>query len=116
MSDYKKQVLSHYGIKRAAKDGPITKVLLDQWNNVHDIEADLKDSLRDYALAATYSGAKGERDAKKILDETKKTLRYLAGVSKEFEKILKMEKAFIAKHGLAEDYIRETQYAFGFRG
>lgn len=116
MSKYNEDTLSHYGIKVARGNGPVTEVLLEEWNKVHDIEAAIKDSLREYAIASTYNGAKGEKDAKKILDETLKTLKYLAGVSREFEKILKLERAFIAKHGHPEKYIKETQYAFGFRG
>ena len=114
--DVKEQLGKSASGRTAAENGPITKVLLDQWNNVHDIETEIEFSLREWDQAASYSGAKGERDAKKILDETKKTLKYLKGVSREFEKILKLERAFIAKHGHPSKYIRETQYAFGFRG
>lgn len=116
MSDYKEDILKHYGIKQAAENGPITKVLLDQWNNVHDIEADIKSSLRKWSHAATFRGGSGERDARKILDEAKKTLKYLEGVSREFEKILKLERAFIAKHGQPGEYINKMYDDFGFRG
>ena len=116
MGSYKDDILKHYGIKQAADNGPATKVLLEHWNNVHDIETELEMSIREWDQASSYKGAKGERDAKKVMDGIQKTLRYLKGVSKEFDNLLKLERAFIAKHGHPSKYISETQYAFGFRG
>ena len=82
---------------------------------ISDTEYALKDALKEYDSAASYRGAKGEKDAKKIIAGIEATLKTLDGASKAFNKLLKMEQDFINKHGLPEDYVNETSAAFGFR-
>lgn len=104
--------------RTAGPQGPIDAVLDKYWNRVHDLEADLMDALREYDIAASYSGGPGERDAQEILSFGKDVVRALLKISDgggAFDKLYKLESRFLRSHGSPRDYQRAQQDAMGLR-
>ena len=80
--------------------GPIGRVLNKVWNQVHDIEYDLKNTARDYADAAHFMGGPAEEDAEAMLKEINAAVKALEGISKGvFNKLAAAEAEFVKKHG-----------------
>ena len=88
----------------ALRDGPAGRVLDRHWNKIHDIQDALESVAHEYDVASSYKGKPGERDALKVMQAFKETLRNLEAVSKSFDKLYKAEEAFVKKHGEPDDY------------
>ena len=98
------------GKKASLQDGPVGRVLDKYWNILHDFESELKGAVHEYDSAGSYRGGPGEGDAKKVMkgvQDLAKAIDRLA--SRDLEKVLKMEQAFMKKHGSPEDYVEQQQ-------
>lgn len=86
-------------------DGPIGRVLNKVWNNVHDIEYDLEQTLKDYDDAAHFMGGPAEHDAKEMIKKIQAAVKDLEKVSKStFNDLADAESAFVKKYGEPSDY------------
>lgn len=85
--------------------GPIGRALMKTWNQLHDMEYDLKQTLRDYGDAAHFMGGPAEHDAHamiKKVEEVAKQIDHLA--HHELTGLTDAEEAFVKKYGEPSDY------------
>jgi len=95
------QRLSERMTKQAMlNDGPVGLVLNQHWNKLHDIEYDLKQSIRDYADAAHCMDGPAEHDAKEMIKKIEAVAKLIDNLAKEdFNNLADAEAKFIKKHG-----------------
>lgn len=82
------------------------------WNQLHLIEAALQDAAHEYDVAASYSGKKGERQAKAVLkaiDDVREKIEDLVGSDKAFDKMWQVELKFNKEFGTPEAYSAATR-------
>jgi hypothetical protein len=85
--------------------GPIGRALAKHWNQLHDAEYDLTQTVKDYDDAAHFGGGPAEHDAKEMIkkiDAIAKEIDQLA--SKKFNELVEAEARFVEKHGEPSDY------------
>lgn len=86
-------------------DGPVGRVLHKVWNDVHDIENDLEQTLQDYDDAAHFMGGPAEHDAKEMIKKIQAAVKDLETLAKTtFNDLLDAETEFVKKHGEPGDY------------
>jgi hypothetical protein len=89
----------------ALSDGPIGRILEKWWDEVHDLEYQLKMADRDYHDAAHFSGRPAEHDAKNLIKMLEGAVRDLEHVTTHvFADLVNTEAAFIKKHGAPDEY------------
>lgn len=90
--------------------GPVGRALEKHWNQIHDAEYDLSQTVKDYGDAAHFMGGTAEHDAKEMIkkiDALAKELDQLA--SKKFNELVEAEARFVEKHGEPGDYADEMR-------
>lgn len=100
-------------LKNAAlQDAPMGRVLGRYWNTLHDFEQELGSVIHEYDVAASYRDGAGSSDAKKVMEAAKGLRKAVAALaSRELEKALKQETAFVRKHGDPESYVEQQRNA-----
>lgn len=92
-------------VKAMLDQGPVGRVLLERWNQLHDIEYDLQQTVREYADAEHFLDGPAERDAKEMIKKIEAAVKELEGISKgTFQKLVDAEEAFVKKHGEPSAY------------
>jgi len=90
--------------------GPVGRALQKHWNQIHDAEWDLTQTVKDYDDAAHFMGGPAEHDAKdmiKKIDSLAKEIDQLA--SKKFNELVEAEARFVSKYGEPGDYADEMR-------
>ncbi len=85
--------------------GPVGRALMKTWNELHDMEYDLKMTLREYGDAAHFSGGPAQHDAQamiKKIEDVAKQIDHLA--SHVLTGLTDAEAAFVKKHGEPSAY------------
>lgn len=92
--------------KHAALDeGPVGRVLNKCWNQLHDMEYDLRQTLRDYSDAAHFMDGPAERDAKEMIKKIEAVAKAIDKLAKDdFNDLADAEAAFVKKHGEPSSY------------
>ncbi len=89
---------------QAAAKGPVWDALKKDWNALHDIESALGDAMKEYDIAASYSG-EGEKDAIQMLRAIEELKEQLESLSmRRFRTVVDMEARFVKKHGTPDEY------------
>tara|TARA_B100000745_G_scaffold170759_1_gene111910 strand:- start:13031 stop:13390 length:360 start_codon:yes stop_codon:yes gene_type:complete len=87
--------------KTASQEGPIEEVLLEVWNQIHDIESRLTQAVDEWERTLSYSrGRKEDRNIKALVKEGRALSKALDDIaSKRFEKFLNQERKLVAETG-----------------
>jgi hypothetical protein len=86
-------------------DGPVGRVLQEEYNKVHDLEHKLQQTLRDYGDAEHFMGGPAEHASKDMIKKVEACLKELEHLTKHtFSDLLDDEAAFTKKFGDPKDY------------
>ena len=96
--------------KAMITDGPVGRVLNKVWNQVHDVEHDLQQTLRDYDDAAHFHGGPAHHDAQEMIKRIQAAHKELEHLTmKTFNELIEAEANFVAKHGEPSAYADEMR-------
>ena len=92
------------------KDGPVGRVLSEVWNKVHDVEHDLKQTLRDYGDAEHFMGGPAEHASKEMIKKIEAALKDLSHLTMHtFNDLINTEGEFVKKFGDPKEYANEMR-------
>ncbi len=98
--------------KTAGFEGPAGRILQERWNDLHDLERDLKEVLHKYDAATTYKGGPGERAAEAMVRQVQAVIdaiQKMADDGGHFDDLLKAENAFMKQYGDPDNYVVEQR-------
>ena len=96
----------------ALHDGPVGRVLMKYWNELHDLQHDLEQANHEYDIAFSYRGGPGTKDSRDVMgaiDECLDLLGRLADAGGTFDKVVRAEANFVKKHGTPDDYAADQR-------
>lgn len=92
----------------ALRDGPVGRFLLKHWNDLHDVERELEETIRSYADAEHFMGGPAEKAAEAMIKQIKAAVKALEDISMGddgvFGKLAEAEREFVKKFGEPSDY------------
>jgi len=89
----------------ALRDGPVGRYLDKVWNDLHDIEYDLKETTSDYYDAEHFMGGPAEKDARDMIKKIEAAVKELENISKKtFADLVEAEAKFVKEFGDPAEY------------
>lgn len=98
--------------KAFLSDGPIGRVLEKWWNELHDLEYDLKKTIQDYSSASSYGDGPAVKDAKAVIKQIEdgiQALQKIADSGGVFDDLVKAEEGFTKKYGDPAAYVEQQR-------